>query len=112
MGLLCHGKKLLDMDNDELEDKEEGLCLQDDFLSSDEVAELIAKFTDASVHLCLYLDSCFDGDCPPGTVNAPSWWGHALAGYPHPGRMGRTASALGCSSRAAVNRNRTAVGPQ
>ena len=77
MGLLCHGKKLLDMDNDELEDKEEGLCLQDDFLSSDEVAELIAKFTDASVHLCLYLDSCFDGDCPPGTVNAPSWRGHA-----------------------------------
>ena len=28
VGLLCHGKKMLDMDNDEIEEKEEGLCMQ------------------------------------------------------------------------------------
>ena len=68
VGLLCHGKKLLDMDNDEVEEKEEGLCMQDEVLSSDELAELIAKFTDASIHLCLYIDSCFDGACLQSTL--------------------------------------------
>ena len=37
-------------------------------LSNDELAELIAKFTDASIHLCLYIDSCFDGACLQSTL--------------------------------------------
>ena len=68
VGLICHGKKMLDMDNDEIEEKEEGLCMQDEVLSNDELAELIAKFTDASIHLCLYIDSCFDGACLQSTL--------------------------------------------
>ena len=63
VALVCHGKKLLDADNDELEDKEEGLCLADEVLSSDELGEVIAKFGASSAHLFLYLDSCFDGAC-------------------------------------------------
>ena len=63
VALVCHGKKLLDADNDELEDKEEGLCLADEVLSSDELGEVIAKFDASSAHLFLYLDSCFDSAC-------------------------------------------------
>tara|TARA_B100000795_G_C22621153_1_gene368904 strand:+ start:53 stop:265 length:213 start_codon:yes stop_codon:yes gene_type:complete len=47
VGLLCHGKKLLDMDNDEVEEKEEGLCMQD------EVSEAIALTLALNLNLTL-----------------------------------------------------------
>ena len=88
VALLCHGKKLLDMDNDEVEEKEEGLCLADEVVSSDELGEVIAKFDAASAHLFLYLDSCFDGAClasPPPNFACLS---ASVQGYEKPAEGG------------------------
>lgn len=62
LGFVCHGKKLLDLDAG-AEEPAEGLCLIDDALTEEEVAELLSKFAAKSVHLLFYCDSCFDPAC-------------------------------------------------
>ena len=62
LAFLCHGKKLLDLDAGE-EVVGEGLCLIDDALTEEEVAELISKFSAKSIHVLFYCDSCFEPVC-------------------------------------------------
>jgi len=66
-----HSKYLLDLDAAEAAGEydpattelEEGLCMSDEALSNDDLAELIKKFSEVSAHLFLWLDTCFSGAC-------------------------------------------------
>lgn len=65
VALMGHGKRLLDLDNEDIaeEELEDAVILADEPLSNEDIAEMVGKFAEASVHLCLYIDSCFDGAC-------------------------------------------------
>ena len=56
VALVGHGQRLLDLDDDEKEEKGDGFCCADEVFTSDDLQESAAKFGDA--HLCVLLDSC------------------------------------------------------
>lgn len=62
LAFVGHGQRLLDLDAG-AEVPAEGLCLIDEALTEEEVAELVSKFAAKSVHLFFYCDSCFNPAC-------------------------------------------------
>ena len=73
VALVGHGQRLLDLDDDEKEEKGDGFCCADEVFTSDDLQESAAKFGDA--HLCVLLDSCWEPAClaaPPANAEFPS----------------------------------------
>jgi len=66
VALLCHGKKLIDLDeadpeSDDPPATEEALCLtESEPLTEEDLKQPLQKFADKSAHVFLWLDSCFE----------------------------------------------------